>query len=92
VTYGFTVRTVSCPEKGRFAPSIVAESNDYVRLAHALGSIRLALDPLSNDGFAYPCFVEAVDSRGIPYAAAFDVGRAGGQWARADALYPFAHG
>ena len=81
----------------QLAPDVVLESDDFVRAAHALGDVIDAIDPppRSNAKVYEAIFVELVDDRGIPYAVAFDALRGqveGGQWARADALYPFAHG
>jgi hypothetical protein len=90
--YGFEVKSVSCHESQHFAPLVVIQSADYVQVAHALGPVRTTIDPRGQSGYTYPLFIEAVDGQGVPYVAAFNFGNAGGQWARADALYPFLHG
>lgn len=78
-------------------PDIVLESNDYSRAAHALPQLLDAIDPppRTNNRVYEAIFVEIVDAHHVPYVAAFDALRAhimGGQWARADDLFPFAHG
>jgi hypothetical protein len=83
----------------QLAPEVVVESTDFVHAAKHLGAVIDAIDPAhpphSNARVYEAIFVELVDERGIPYALAFDSLRGhieGGQWARAEALYPFAHG
>jgi hypothetical protein len=92
-TYRVAVRSVTCHQSPqmraveRFAPLIVIESDHYVRTAAAIDRLQRAVDPMS----LYPVFIEAVDDRGVPYAAAFHVYNEGGEWARADPLLPAPH-
>ena len=97
--YAFTLKQVTFRHPDQLAPDIIIESDRYIRLAHDLGSIEDVVDPahppLSNQRDYEALFVVCVDSHGIPYAEADLSLRgqvAGGQWARADALYPFSHG
>ena len=97
-SYGFIVRQVTMRHPRQLAPEVVIESDDFVRLSHALGPIENAIDPSdparTNDREYEAIFIEAVDSRGIPYSIVSNALRGqieGSQWARADALYPFLH-
>lgn len=96
-TFGFRVESVTIRRPHQLAPEIVIESRDYLRLAHALPQILDRIDPppRSNDRVYEGVFLEAVDERHVPFVLVFDSLRgqvAGGQWARSDALFPYAHG
>jgi len=100
--YDFDVVSVQLLRPRRVAPSIVVRTKHYAALARATRLILKQLDPKlrTNDdrtGWRYEgFFFEAVDEDGIPFLAVFNVwrgsGGGGGQWARSDALFPFAHG
>jgi hypothetical protein len=95
--YGLRIRSVRLRRPKQLAPDVVLESDDFVRASRALGAVVDAIDPppRSNAKVYEAVFVELVDDRGVPYAIAFDALRGhveGGQWARAESLYPFAHG
>lgn len=83
------------------APLVIVQTRDYLALARAVPAIDSSLDPHTghNDrtGWAYEAFfLEAQDERGIPFIAVSNFMRGaepgGGQWARSNQLYPFAHG
>ena len=84
------------------APRIVARTKHYVELAHAAPRILRRLDPKvatgdDRSGWRYEGFYfEADDEHGVPFLLVFNFLRGphagGGQWARSDALFPFAHG
>ena len=91
--YHFTVRTVQFFNPRQLAPLVVLRSRRYVALAHAIASIERSLNPQrAFEAF----FLEAQDERGVPFLTPYDALRGpsgyGGQWARSDALLPFAHG
>ena len=93
----FTIESVTWRRPRQDAPDVVIESNNYTAVAHALPQIVDAIDPPphSNRKAYEGIFVEAVDSLGVPYVAISDSLRhtlSGSQWARADDLYPYAHG
>jgi hypothetical protein len=97
--YNLRVVSLRMRHPRQLAPEVVVESTDFVHAAKHLGAVIDAIDPAhpphSNARVYEAIFVELVDERGIPYALAFDSLRGhieGGQWARAEALYPFAHG
>jgi hypothetical protein len=85
----------------QLAPKIVVRTKHYLDLAHATSAILRRIDPrtpASNDsqGWKYEGFYfEAQDEHGIPFLIAFNFERGrspgGGQWARSEPLYPFAH-
>jgi hypothetical protein len=87
----FEVKAVVCYGMRRFAPAIVIESDQYVQLSRAIMGIA---GNARGAGNRFPIFVEAVDSRGIPYSILMTwVSTSGGSvfpWARADALWPCA--
>ncbi len=84
------------------APKIVVRTKHYLDLAHATPAILRRLDPRAaapedSQGWRYEGFYfEAQDEHGIPFLIAFNFWRGasggGGQWARSEPLYPFAHG
>jgi hypothetical protein len=100
--YGFTVKTVRFLRPRQLARLVVVETTHYEALARAFGRFDKSLNPLRDrrtDGLAgvfEGFFFEAQDERGVPFFLTHDairgVSGGGGQWARADALYPAAHG
>lgn len=86
----------------QLAPRIVVRTAHYLELARATPGILSRLDvkaPTSDDrtGWRYEGFYfEAQDEHGVPFLVVFNFWRGrhagGGQWARSDALFPFAHG
>ena len=95
--YDFRVVSVRMRRPDQLAPDLVVESDRYVALAKALPRILDAVDPppASNDRAYEGIFLEAVDEHGIPFVEVADSLRSqamGRQWARADRLYPYAHG
>jgi hypothetical protein len=99
--FDFEVTSVQLRRPRQLAPSIVLRTHHYVELARATPMILKQLDPKArtNDdrtGWRYEgFFFEADDEHGIPFLAAFNFwrgpGGGGGQWARSERLYPFAH-
>jgi hypothetical protein len=99
--YGFEVTSVELRRPRQLAPDIVVRTIRYVELARATPLILKQLDPKArtNDdrtGWRYEgFFFEADDEDGVPFRAAFNFWRGpsagGGQWARSDRLFPFAH-
>jgi hypothetical protein len=99
--YHFTVKKVQLLHPRQVAPVIIVQTRRYLAFAHAVPAIAKALDPHTggNDtaGWAFEAFfLEAQDERGVPFLDVFNFergsGPGGGQWARSDQLYPFAHG
>jgi hypothetical protein len=100
--YDFEVTSVQLLRPRQLAPSIVVRTRRYVELARATRLILKQLDPKArtNDdrtGWRYEgFFFEADDEHGVPFLAVFNFWRGphagGGQWARSDRLFPFAHG
>ena len=97
--FGFRVETVTLRRPLQLAPQIV--SRHYLALAHALPQILDRIDPppRSNNRAYEGIFIEAVDERHVPFVIVFDSlrgqiagGQAGGQWARSEPLFPYAHG
>jgi hypothetical protein len=80
----------------QLAPAVVVRTTHYIALARATGAILENLEPVEKYDRDYEGFyLEAQDERGIPFFSAFNVMRGrieGGQWARSEPLYPFAHG
>jgi len=90
--YGFEVVSAKVLRPLQAAPLVVVRTTDYRGLAKATPAILSRLDPKRGtyEGF----FWEARDERGVPFLVASTLtrGRAeGSQWARSEALYPFAH-
>ena len=94
--YGFSVDLIAMRHPRELAPQIRIRSAHRAALAHAIGPIMDTIDPPHSNDRAYEgILIEAVDGRGVPYAIAWNALRgrvAGGQWASAPDLYPFAHG
>jgi hypothetical protein len=94
----FRVESVTWrPQGAQDVPDVVIESPRLLQTAHDLPAVLDAVDPppRSNSRAYEAIFVEAVDAQHVPFVAIFDALRdhvMGGQWARGDALYPFAHG
>jgi hypothetical protein len=98
--YDFEVTSMQLRRPRQLAPSIVVRTRRYVELARATRVILKQLDPKArtNDdrtGWRYEgFFFEGDDEHGVPFLAAFNFWRGpggGGQWARSERLYPFAH-
>jgi hypothetical protein len=96
--YGFVVKRVELTHRSVVAPLVVVQTARYIDFARAIPAIESSLDPHSagddRRGWAFRgFFLEAQDERGVPFAIVnnFEPG-GGGQWARADELYPFPHG
>jgi hypothetical protein len=100
--YGFQVVSVRFLRPRQLAPEVVVRTTHYLELAHAMPAIDDALNPRlpardDRRGWEYEGFYfEARDEHGVPFLAVFDFmrgsGPGGGQWARSDPLFPFAHG
>jgi hypothetical protein len=99
--HDFTVVRVEFLRPRQLAPVVVIRTTHYVELARATYSILNQIDPKlrTNDdrtGWRYEgFFFEAQDEHGTPFLGAFNFWRGphagGGQWARSDPLFPFAH-
>jgi hypothetical protein len=86
----------------QLAPMIVVRTKHYLDLAHATPAILRRIDPRTaapddSQGWKYEGFYfEAQDEHGIPFLVAFNFERGpspgGGQLARSEPLYPYAHG
>jgi hypothetical protein len=86
----------------QLAPKIVVHTKHYLDLTHATPAILRRIDPRTaapddSQGWKYEGFYfEAQDEHGIPFLIAFNFERGpspgGGQWARSEPLYPYAHG
>lgn len=97
----FTVKRVVFLHHGKVTPLVVVETSRYLAFARAVPAIERSLDPHTGrsdlKGWRYQAFsLEALDERGVPFLIVSNVVGggtvAGGQWARSDALFPFAHG
>jgi hypothetical protein len=91
--YGFEVVSARVLRPRQDAPLVVVRTTDYRGLAKATSAILSRLDPKRRtyEGF----FWEARDERGVPFLVASTLTRGrveGSQWARSEALYPFARG
>ncbi len=91
------------PLPHQLAPKIVVQTTHYLALAHATPLIVKQLDPKQatgddRTGWRYEgFFFQANDERTVPFLAVFNFwrgsrSRGGGQWARSEPLFPFAHG
>jgi hypothetical protein len=94
--HDFEVVSVRMVRPRQLAPAVVVRTTHYVSLARATGAILEKLEPDGKYDRDYEGFYfEAQDERGVPFFSAFNVMRGrieGGQWARSEPLYPFAHG
>ena len=98
----FEIVSVGLLRPRQIAPKIVVRTKHYLELAHATSAILRRIDPRvgvqdDSQGWKYEGFYfEAQDEHGVPFLIAFNFERgpsaAGGQWARSEPLYPFAHG
>jgi hypothetical protein len=98
----FRVVSIRLLRPRQLAPRIVVRTTHYLELARATPAILAALDPKAptpddRTGWRYEGFYfEAQDEHGVPFLVVFNFwrgsGLGGGQWARSDALFPFAHG
>ena len=96
----FTVMRVEFLRPRQLAPIVIVRTKHYVELARATSSILRQIDPKvrTNDdrtGWRYEGFYfEAQDEHGVPFLGVFNFWRGahagGGQFARSDALFPFA--
>lgn len=99
--YSFTVEGVRFVRvRGRIAPLVIVETDSYLAFARATPAIERSLDPLTNTTnnatgerfWSFPGFyLEARDERGVPFLIVDNFPSGGGQWARSDQLFPFAH-
>jgi hypothetical protein len=91
------------PLPHQLAPKVVVSTTHYLALAQATPAIMKQLDPKqrTNDdrtGWRYEgFFFQANDEHAAPFLAVFNFmrgtySRGGGQWARSEPLFPFAHG
>jgi glycosyltransferase involved in cell wall biosynthesis len=100
--YDFEVVSLRLLRPRQLAPRIVVRTRHDVELVHAVPRILRRLDPKARTGddrtgWRYEGFwFEADDEHGDPLLAVFNFWRGphagGGQWARSDDLFPFAHG
>jgi hypothetical protein len=99
--YGFTVKKVQFVHPGHVAPLVIVQTHKYLAFARAVPAIEKSLDPHKGRsdlaGWAFEAFyLEAQDEKGVPFLVVTNVvggrGVTGGQWARSDPLFPFAHG
>jgi glycosyltransferase involved in cell wall biosynthesis len=100
--YDFEVVSFRLLRPRQLAPRIVVRTRHDVELVHAVPRILRRLDPKAGTGddrtgWRYEGFwFEADDEHGDPLLAVFNFWRGphagGGQWARSDELFPFAHG
>src|SRR5205814_10311160 len=100
--YDFEVVSLRFLRPRQLAPEVVVRTRRYAELAHAVPAIAAALNPrlrVQDDrlGWEYEgFFFEAQDEHGVPFLAVFDFMRGphkgGGQFARSEPLFPFAHG
>ena len=97
----FTVERLQFVHSGQVTPLVVLRTDRYVALARAIPSIASSLDPQHGpqdwQGWSFGAlYLEAQDERGVPFVVVTNVigsGTAtGGQWARSDRLFPYAHG
>jgi hypothetical protein len=91
------------PLPHQLAPKVVVTTKHYLALARATPVILKQLDPKrptgdDRTGWRYEgFFFRAEDEHTVPFLAVFNFwrgtrSRGGGQWARSEPLFPFAHG
>lgn len=99
--YHFQVVRVHLYKPFQFAPLVIVRSAHPKRFSRDTHAIQLLLDPVKKGSAlatasAYEAiYIEARDTKGVPFLLAFQLlrgGIEGGQWARSENLYPFAHG
>lgn len=99
--YHFTVKQVQFLHPRQVAPLVIIQTRRYLAITRGLPAIESSLDPHTGHsdqrGWAFEAFfLEAQDERGVPFIVVSNSLRGprpgGGQWARSDQLYPFAHG
>jgi hypothetical protein len=98
----FDLVSVRLLKPRQHAPKIVVRTKHSLALAHATAAILRRIDPreavpADSQGWKYEGFYfEARDEHGIPFLIAFNFERGpspgGGEWARSEPLYPYAHG
>jgi hypothetical protein len=99
--YGFRVVEVHWLQPAQAAPLVVVEADDPASLARDVPAIVRRLDPQAAGGEDWQgwsfegFFFEARDHSGSSFLAVYNhwrgADRGGGQWARSENLYPFAH-
>lgn len=98
--YHFSVKKVQLLHPRQVAPLVIIQTRRYLALARAVPTIENSLDPhmghSDQRGWAFEAFfLEAQDEHGVPFIVVSNFLRGpspgGGQWARSDQLYPFAH-
>lgn len=101
--YDFEIVEAEFLKPKQLAPRIVVQSEYVERLARAYPRFQRSIDPKASSpddrlGWTFEGFYfEARDDEGVPAFIVFHWWRAaksvgGGQWAREESLYPFAHG
>jgi hypothetical protein len=101
--YRFDVAEVRFYHPLQLAPFVIVRSAAPKTFSRDTAAVEGLLDPhilpgaTDRNGWAYEGFyLEARDSKGIPFLAVFNYFRGasagGGQWARSESLYPFQHG
>jgi len=99
--FGFQVVHAHLFRPFQLAPLVIVRSAHPKRFSRDTASIESLLDPVRKGSalataWAYEGFyIEARDTRGVPFLLAFNYlrgGIVGGQWARSEDLYPFPHG
>jgi hypothetical protein len=99
--HDFQVVAVKPLRPKQLAPEIAVRTMHYRALSRALPGILRSLDPHSGPsdtrGWSYEgFFFEARDERKVPFLVVDNAWRGqhkgGGQWARSERLFPFAHG
>jgi hypothetical protein len=91
------------PLAHQVAPKVVVTTKHYLALAQATSAILKQLDPKQpigddRNGWRYEgFFFQADDEHAVPFLTLFNFwrgtrSRGGGQWARSEPLFPFAHG
>jgi hypothetical protein len=101
--HAFEIVRVEFRKPRQLAPLVVVRANDVERLADAYPRFWRSIDPKARTtddriGWSWEGFLfEARDADGVPGFVVFHWWRArqsvgGGQWARRESPYPFAHG
>lgn len=100
--YGFEVVSLDLLQPRQLAPEVIVRTRDYIRLARATSAILRQIDPKTRTtddrtGWLFEGFYfSAEDEHGVPFLVAYNFmrgqGPGGGQWARSERLFPFAHG
>jgi hypothetical protein len=91
----FTVKTLRFLHPREVAPLVVIQTRRYLAFARAVPVIEDLLDRERGRWRFEGFYLEGQDERGVPFVIVTNAVRGsleGGQWARSDALFPFAHG